>query len=136
MVQKSTKYKPTPCEQRILEALLDPKNRRKTVTELCRIAEVDRKTYYNAYQKPEFVALVKDESRRLVLAAVLPTIHAFSKEAKKGSYQHGKVLLEMAGVYCEKKETKAEVQANGGFEVKINLIESERTGDAAAGGTD
>jgi len=104
LVQKTTKYEPTPCEQRILEALLNPENRLKKVTEICRIADVDRKTYYNAFRKPEFVALVKDESQRLVLATVLPTIHAFTKEAKKGSYQHGKVLLEMAGVYCEKKE--------------------------------
>jgi len=104
LVQKSTKYEPTPCEQRILEALLNPENRLKKVTEICRIAEVDRKTYYKAFNKPEFIDLVEDESRRLVLAAVLPIVHTFVKEAKKGSYQHGKVLLEMAGLYCEKKE--------------------------------
>ena len=136
MAQESTKYEPTPCEQRILEVLLNPENRKKTVTEICRIADVDRKTYYNAFKKPEFVELVKEESRRLVQAAILPTIHTFIKETEKGSFQHGKVLLEMADLYREKKETKTELQANGGFEVKINLIESERPGDTAVGGTD
>lgn len=134
MEQKSTKYEPTPCEQSIIKVLLDPENSRKTVTEKCRLAGVDRKTYYNAIRKPEFADLIKEESRRLVLAAVLPTIHAFIKAAAKGSYQHGKVLLEMADLYREKKETKTELQA-GGFEVKINLIESERSGDIV-GGTD
>lgn len=104
MAQESTKYEPTPCEQRILEVLLNPENRKKTVTEICRIADVDRKTYYNAFKKSEFVELVKDESRRLVQAAILPTIHTFIKETEKGSFQHGKVLLEMADVYREKKE--------------------------------
>ncbi len=135
MAQKSTKYEPTPCEQRILEVLLNPENRDKTVKEKCRIAEVDRKTYYKAFKKPEFADLVKDESRQLVLAAVLPIIHTFIKKGKKGSYQHGKVILEMAGLYQEK--TKTELHApNGGIEVKINLIECERPGDAVAGGTD
>ena len=39
--------------------------------------------------------------------------------------------------WSNKQETKTELHApNGGFEVKINLIESERPGDTSVGGTD
>ena len=38
--------------------------------------------------------------------------------------------------WSNKQETKTELHTPGGFEVKINLIESEQPGDAAAGGTD
>ena len=35
--------------------------------------------------------------------AVGPVVNAFIKEAKDGSYPHGKVVLEMAGLYAESK---------------------------------
>ena len=47
--QNSTKYKPTPKEELLLEALLNPENRTKTITEICEIAGCSRRTYYTAH---------------------------------------------------------------------------------------
>ena len=104
--QNSTDYEPTPGELKLLEVLLDPDNRNKSKTEICRIAGLDRQTYYNAYKKPEFRALITKTSKDLVLEYVLPTIHAFAKFAQTGSYQHGEALLEMAELL--KKTTRLE----------------------------
>ena len=114
---ESKEYQPNKAEQKLLEALLDPANRIKSVTDLCNEIEITRCAYYRAYKKPEFVALVKDESQRLVSQAIIPLIHTFVKEALDGSFQHGKVLLEMADMYTEKKEVG--VSSGSGLTVVI-----------------
>lgn len=93
-----SEYRPTTAERKLLETLLQPDNRNKTVVELCAIAGVGRATYYRAFEKPRFVAFYKREARRLVDRAIAPMISAFIKEAVAGSYRHGKTLLEMSGM--------------------------------------
>jgi len=104
--QNSTEYKPTPAECKLLEVLLDPANRNKSKTEICSIAGIERGTYYNAFKKPEFKALIKKTALELTTEYILPVIHAFAKFAQTGSYQHGEALLEMADIY--KKTTRQE----------------------------
>jgi hypothetical protein len=108
MEQKGTEYKPTAAEKRLLEVLLNPDNRWKSVTAVCSLANCTRKVYYKAFKKPGFVTIYKDEAKGLVEREVLPVLHAFVQQAKGGSYQHGKALLEMAGVYVEKTEIALE----------------------------
>jgi len=107
--QKRTEYKPTLCEQKLLEVLLDPNNRLKSVTDICKTVECSRTTYYEAFAKPEFVELVKEKSKGLATKHVAQVMNAFVKEAQRGSFQHGKVILEMADIYVEKQ-----VQENKG----------------------
>jgi hypothetical protein len=116
--QKPTEYTPTTCERRILEVLLDPNNRLKTVTDICRLAECDRTTYYKAFSKPEFVELVKEQSKNLATKHVAQIMNAFVKEAQRGSFQHGKVILEMADIYVEKQETNQKGELNVNITIK------------------
>ena len=102
-LQNPTVYQPTTAEQKLLEVLLNPEFRGKSKTDICQIAGISRQTYYDAFKKPEFVAYYEAQARDLVREAVGPVINAFVKEAKKGSYPHGKVVLEMAGLYAEAK---------------------------------
>ena len=102
-LQNPTTYQPTTAEQKLLEVLLNPEFRGKSKTEICQIAGISRQTYYDAFKKPEFVAYYEARARDLVREAVGPVVNAFVKEAKKGSYPHGKVVLEMAGLYAEPK---------------------------------
>jgi len=102
--QNGTEYEPTTCEKKILEVLLNPEYRNKKVTEICTIAGVDRKVYYRAFDKPEFVAYYKKISVNLTIKAVAPMVNAFVKWGLSGSFQHGKVILEMAEVYKEKQQ--------------------------------
>ena len=102
--QNLTGYKPTPSEEKLLEVLLNPQHRMKSITDICKIAEISRTTYYEAFSKPQFVEIYKQRSIELVKQQVAPVINAFVQEAKRGSFQHGKVLLEMADLYSEKKQ--------------------------------
>jgi hypothetical protein len=106
--QKPTEYEPTLAEKRLIEVELNPENIYKSVSEKCRLAKINRSTYYESYKKPEFKELVKNVGLNIIIQNVLPTIHTFARESKRGSFQHGKVLLEMAEMYTEKTEQKIE----------------------------
>ena len=111
-VQILTEYMPTEKEKLLLEILLSPDNRMKSVTDMCKIANCTRTTYYEAFSKPGFKTIYETKSKELVKHAIGPVINAFIKEAVRGSFPHGKVILEMAGIYSEKQD----VQLNVTFE--------------------
>ena len=123
MVQKATEFKPTRKERLLLDALLDPKNRMKSISDICTIAQCGRNTYYRAMEKTEFVKYYKNKSKELVDQNIGPIVSAFVKEAKRGSYPHGKVLLEMAGLYQDKKLLKIAGEITENIN---NMTEDER----------
>lgn len=92
----------TSSERILLDVLMNPENRMKSVADICKIAKIDRATYYRAFAKQEFVDAYKKMSTDLVNQNISSVLNAFIKQAQRGSFQHGKVLLEMAGVYSEK----------------------------------
>lgn len=107
MADKETKlneYEPTTAEEKLLQVLANPENIGLTITDICNLADVSRKTYYEAFKKPEFVALHDKLCKDLVKQSLTPIVNAFITEAKKGSYNHGKILLEMGGLYTNKQE--------------------------------
>ncbi len=110
MKQNATDFeieqKLTKAEQSLLEALLNPENRMKSVADICKTAKVDRSTYYRAFQKQEFVEVYNRHSVNLIKQSVSSVINTFIREAQRGSFQHGKVILEMAGLYAEKQDVK------------------------------
>ena len=106
----------TKAEEILLEVLLNPENRMKSVTDICKIAKIERMTYYRAFAKPEFVDMYNKRSVDLVKQSVAPIINTFVREAQRGSFQHGKILLDMAGMYNEKLRLSAEVNVNNPYE--------------------
>lgn len=120
--QNLTAYNPTPSEEKLLEVLLNPRNRMKSITDICKIAEISRTTYYEAFSKPEFVEHYNKRAVELVKQQVAPVINAFVAEAKRGSFQHGKVLLEMGGVYTEKQQIEA---TNTNFNTELTELSPE-----------
>jgi len=119
--QNATEYRPTTGELKLLEVLLNPEFRNKSVTEICSIAGVSRQTYYRAFEKPQFVALYESRAKDLVRAAVGPVINAFVKAAKEGSYPHGKVILEMAGLYAEPRKVEHAGEGGGPFRIVVEV---------------
>ena len=97
--QNSTEYRVTNAEEKLLDVLLNPEYRFKNVTEICGIARIDRKTYYNAFNKPEFVAYFKKESYRLVDHNLAALINTCIWKALRGHATFTKMVLTMAGVY-------------------------------------
>lgn len=124
-LQNQTEFKPTKKEQNLLNALLDPANRLKSISDICKIAKCSRQVYYDAFKKPEFVDHYKQESKALASKHIGQVLNAFVKEASRGSFQHGKVLLEMAGLYQE--TTRKEVTGAGGAPIENNVNIVSRT---------
>lgn len=101
------KYKPTAAEKRLLEVLINPDYLGKNVTELCNLAEISRNKYYDAMKKKDFQSLVADTTQDLIkgkIGDVLNATYKYSLTAK--GHQDRKVLLTMAGLYVDKKETE------------------------------
>lgn len=119
--QKRSEYEPTRVERAILEVLLNPKFRLKPVTTICKEVGCSRTTYYTAMDKPEFKAYYKEMCLKFVEASIGPVVNSFVLEAKKGSYNHGKVILDMAGLYSDKKK----VEISGETTQNINIMSEE-----------
>ena len=109
-LQNFTQYEPTEKEKCLLDILLNPENRMKNVTEICKLAKCTRPVYYDAFAKPEFVEIYKQKSIDLVKQCVAPLINTFIREAQRGSFQHGKVLLEMSEVFTDKLSIEGSVK--------------------------
>lgn len=120
----------TPTERRLMEALLDPSNRLRSISEVCDTANCSRKSYYRAFEKPFFREEYKRRAAELSERHLGQVMNAFVKEATRGSFQHGKVLLEMAGVYAEK--AKHELSGPDGGPIEwVGLVKVAQT-DAEA----
>jgi hypothetical protein len=118
-LQTLTEYQPTEAERKLLEVLLSPEHRMKSITDICKVAGCSRVLYYSAFKKPEFQALYKSQSKALVDQSIAPVLNTFVREALRGSFQHGKVILEMAGLYSE----KSQLEVTG--ELNVNMSQSE-----------
>ncbi|MED0739010.1 phBC6A51 family helix-turn-helix protein [Aneurinibacillus thermoaerophilus] len=126
MAQKGTDKGLTKKEKMLLEVLLDPANRMKTVAEICRLVPCDRKIYYRAFKNPAFVEEYRQMSTELAQRHLSQVMNAFVKEAVRGSFQHGKVLLEMAGVYTEKVKQEHSGQINQKLDMSGLSVEELR----------
>ena len=101
-----------------------------TITGLAIALDTTRQTLLNYEERDEFLDTIKKAKSRCEQYA---EERLFSPGNPAGAIFN---LVNNYEGWSNKQETRTELQANGGFEVKINLIESNQTGDAAAGGTD
>ena len=111
----------TEIEAKLLEVLLNPEFKNKNVTEICNIAGINRTAYYRAMNKPEFVEIYQSKTKDLVKQAIAPVVNTFIKKALEGSYPHGKVVLEMAGLYSE----KSQLEISGDFNFHMSREERQ-----------
>lgn len=116
-------YEPTVAEEKLLAVLLNPEYIHQTVVEKCKAADISRVTYYEAMKKPGFLKKVQGFRETALQAEVQDLIQVGIKEAKNGSFQHWKVLMEMAGEYAPK--TKGEFTAN----IKQETIDKDISDD-------
>lgn len=117
--QNPTEYRLTQKEENLIETMLDPGNRMKSITDICKLANCSRAVYYDAFAKPEFVAIYKERSIALAEKYLGSVMNAFVREAARGSFQHGKVLLEMAGAYRE--TTRKELTGKDGDPMEVSV---------------
>lgn len=118
---KSDKYYPSQAEQKLLNIVLRPENSILNVTEICKMAEVSRDTFYRVMKNPDFKRLLREEAFNLIDPALPGVINRFIKEAKDGSFSHGKVVLEMGKVYTPKARFEG-VMVNMGIKGLIEKL--------------
>lgn len=114
---------PTDVEQRLLDVLLDPFHRLSSVTKQCELANVSRQAYYRAFKNDAFVTYYRDSLTDLIKAQGGQLVNIAIREARKGSYQHWKALMEMGGFYNEKG--RDDVNANLAISVRFVDPESD-----------
>ena len=113
-VTKANIYKPTTAEKKLLEVLINPENAGKTVTDICNLANVSRRKYYEAMGKEEFSNLVNETTMDLVTAKAGSVLNAAYKYAmKEKGFQDRKMILTIAGIYVDKTQT----ELSGGIKV-------------------
>lgn len=122
---KLNEYQPTPSERKLLEVLLNPEHYKKSITEKCEIAGVDRGIFYIAMKKQEFVDLYNETIKAGIKASVGKVLQATEEFAIRfpGNHQDRKILLEMAGAYIEKKDLN--VSGSLGFESSLKDLINE-----------
>jgi hypothetical protein len=111
--QNSTPAKWTKAGEKLITILVQPENRFKNVSQVCELAGIDRKTYYNLFKNPAFVAYYKKHCAALVTEAQAKVINASIHGAVRGNAQHTKIILSMAGVYQEKTGLVINPDENG-----------------------
>jgi hypothetical protein len=110
-------YVMTAGETKLIQAMLNPENIGISVVDLCKAAGLSRDTFYTAMKKPEFVKLYQETAMSMIKNETYPLIKVGLREAKRGSFQHWKVLLEMAGLYSE----KSTIDVNETFNMNLTV---------------
>lgn len=129
----------TNVRENLMFIMLDPVNRLKTVTDICKLAKISRTAYYKAVNDKAFMERYKEESRQLVQHALGPVVNSMVHQAQMGNTQAIRIVLEMAGLYSEKLD--ATVRNPPGESFRLDGLENLSDGElralaeeAAAGG--
>lgn len=107
--KKFTNYQLTNAEDRLLEVLLDPKNRLSNTTERCKLAGISRTSYYKIMRRPEFIEVYRQQAYDLFAQNIGPVVTAFIKQACQGSFPHGNEILEIMGMRRQSAPERANV---------------------------
>jgi hypothetical protein len=119
--RKLTEYAPSKTELRLLEVLINPASRLRTVTEICKLAKIARQTYYEIFKRPEFCALYRSLSLDIIKRNTGPLVNTLIREANRGSAQHLKMALEMAYMYVEKRRDEKTGKDGGPIILKFEV---------------
>lgn len=70
---------------------------------------------------PEFKVMFREMIEASLSAETPQILQTFSDQAKQGSFKHGKLILELTGVYSEKQR----VEMSGRVDVGVDIFKDE-----------
>lgn len=106
-MNNSEKYSLTKTEREILMAAGEASPEKGlSVEAISEKTGISQDRIYEKLQRNEFRELFLEALTNSLAAEVPSILHAFVQQGKSGSFNHGKLLLEITGVYKEKKEIK------------------------------
>lgn len=91
----------TAKQERLLQVLINPEYRDKTAEEITALARISKRYYYHLLKNKKFQDAVRIAGASLCVSNVNHIINAFIAKGKKGEYQQGRTILQMAGMLEE-----------------------------------
>ncbi len=91
-------------EKRILKAALKCGEQKLTLAGLAEESGVKASMLCEKLKSPEFRQLFVETMRSALTAETPSILHTFVQAAKEGSFQHGKLILEVTGVHSDKQK--------------------------------
>lgn len=119
-------YVPSTTEQMLLDVLLDPYHRMASVSRQCELAGVSRMAYYRAFQNMAFVDYYRTLLTDMIKAQGGQLINIGIREARKGSFPHWKVLMEMGGFY---NGDKKDVNVDADVQISVRFVDPDDDSD-------
>ncbi len=80
-------YIPTRAEERLLDILMDPASRFRTVKDNCAVAKVNQEIYYKAMNKPGFCKVYRERTTALFIRALAPVIYTMDQRMNRLIYE-------------------------------------------------
>jgi hypothetical protein len=77
-ITATDKFVPTPRQLSLLQALCNPENARKSISDLCKAVDppASRQFYYDSMKDPGFVAIYHQMCKDMVSERVAPVLHS------------------------------------------------------------
>jgi len=100
--------KRTPAQERLLRVLTNPESYAKKVKEVCKLANIPPNTYYRLMKNPDFQAKLRATHIYHFISDLPDILKRILEQAKEGSIQHQKLILELVGFYTPKAQIKVE----------------------------
>ncbi len=91
-------------EKKILKAVGECGQEMVTLHEIAQKAGCSPVKVCEKLKNPEFKTMFREVLEAGIAAEAPEILRSFTELAKNGSYQHGKLLLELSGIYSEKQK--------------------------------
>ena len=108
-------------EKKILTEAMNCGAQKLTVTAIAKKVGVKPEYVVEKLKKPEFRQLFVESMQDGIVAEAPAILHSFVNAAKEGSFQHGKLILELAGVHQENQR----IDLHAKMEVEQSLFKSD-----------
>jgi hypothetical protein len=105
-VTNLSELKLSKVEKKILAAASECGQNRMTAEAIADLAGCSSALVCKKLQRPEFRQLFVECVQTSLVVETPAILHTFTNAAKEGSFKHGKLVLEMAGVYQEKQKVE------------------------------
>ncbi len=97
--QLCAKYEITEAGRRLLDVVIDPNARTMSITDICKVADISRTTYYTLFKDQAWVSAYMDACKTACITAAMPTVQTVAGKAIAGDMAAAQMILSMTGLH-------------------------------------
>jgi len=97
--QICAKYEITEAGCRLLDVVKDPTARTMSITDICKVADISRTTYYTLYKDQAWLNAYMDACKTACITAAMPTMQTVAGKAIAGDMAAAAMILQMTGLH-------------------------------------